>query len=57
MKKIDLQDCLVAIGIVAAESAAVVIWWPAALMLASLFAFGFTFLIEKSRKRVKPGKP
>lgn len=54
-KSIDLQDCLVALGIVAGETAAALIWWPAALVLAMLFAFGFAYLIEKSKP--KPAKP
>lgn len=51
MKNVDLQDCLVAIGIVAGETAAYLIWLPAALILAMLFAFGFAFLIEKSKPK------
>jgi hypothetical protein len=56
VKKIDLQDCLLALGIVAGETAAAVIWLPAALILAMLFCFGFAYLIEKSKTAVKLGK-
>lgn len=47
----DLQDGLVIAGIVTGEAAALVIWWPAALILACLLSFGFAYLIERSKKQ------
>lgn len=52
----DLQDYLVMTGIVSGEVAAVVIWWPAAFILASLFSFGFAYLIERSNKKPKANR-
>lgn len=49
----DLQDGLVLAGIVFGEIAAIVIWWPAALILACLFSFGFAWLIELEKKKLK----
>jgi hypothetical protein len=51
--KLDLQDWLIISGVFSGEGAAAVIWWPAALILACLFSFGFAYLIEKSKKTVK----
>jgi hypothetical protein len=50
---LDLQDILIVAGIVCAEAAAAVIWWPAALILAALFCFGFAYLIEVARAKEK----
>ena len=50
---LDLQDGLILGGIAAGETAALVIWWPAALILACLFCFGFAWLIELEKKKLK----
>lgn len=52
MKRIDLQDCLIVAGIVSGEAAAIAIWWPAALILACLFSFGFAFLIALGKAEI-----
>lgn len=49
--RFDVQDATLLVGVVAGEAAALVIWWPTALVLLSLFGFGFTYLIERSRSR------
>jgi len=55
---LDLQDYLVITGVMAGESAAVCIWWPAALILACLFSFGFAYMIEIAKaKEAKLGNP
>jgi hypothetical protein len=54
--RMDLQDYLLIAGVVFAEAAALVIWWPAALILAAMLCFGFALLIEKSKSRKKAGK-
>jgi hypothetical protein len=46
----DLQDGLLIAGIVFAESGALVIWWPSALILAALFCFGFAYLLARGSK-------
>ena len=46
----DLQDGLLIAGIVFAEAAALVIWWPSALILAALFCFGFAYLLAHGSK-------
>jgi len=46
----DLQDGLLIGGILFGEAAAVVIWWPASLILASLFCFGFAYLLARGSK-------
>jgi len=46
----DLQDALLIAGIVFGEAAAAVIWWPASLILASLFCFGFAYLLARGSK-------
>lgn len=48
---LDLQDGMVLVGIVCGEAAALVIWWPAALILASLLGFGFAYLIERVKAK------
>lgn len=45
----DLQDALLLVGILLLEIAALVIWWPAALILGGSFALGFAWLIERSK--------
>ncbi|HXI92977.1 MAG TPA: hypothetical protein VNO24_23475 [Blastocatellia bacterium] len=47
----DLQDGLLIAGILSLEAAAIVIWWPSALILAGLFALGFVFLMERAKKK------
>lgn len=49
----DLQDGLICLGITCGEAAAWVIWWPAALILAAVFAFVFAYLIEISRSKAE----
>lgn len=56
-RSVDLQDILLASGILFLEAAASVIWWPAALILAGLFCLGFAFLIERDRAKRKNGNP
>jgi hypothetical protein len=46
----DLQDGLLIAGMVFAESGALVIWWPSALILAALFCFGFAYLLARGSK-------
>lgn len=48
--RLDVQDGLLIMGIGCWEAAAIVIWWPAALILAGLFCLGFAFLIERATK-------
>lgn len=50
-RRFDLQDALIAVGILTGETAALVIWWPAALILACLFCFGFAYMIEIARAK------
>ena len=47
---IDLQDCLLVLGIASGETACAVIWWPSSLILACLFCFTFAWLIERAKK-------
>jgi hypothetical protein len=42
---LDLLDFLLAGGVLSAEAAAAIIWWPAVLILAALFCFGWAYLI------------
>jgi hypothetical protein len=49
-KNLDLQDWLLIGGICFSEGAAVVIWWPASLVLASVWCLLFAWLIERSKK-------
>jgi len=49
-RRIDLEDCLLAIWIVSWEAAAAWIWWPSALILAGGFAFLFIYWIERSKR-------
>lgn len=55
-RRLDLQDCLLISGILQLEGAAVVIWWPSALVLGGLFCLAFAFLIEIGRTK-KNGNP
>lgn len=55
-RRFDLQDTLLLAGIVFAELAAWVIWWPSSLLLAAVFCFGFAYLIERAKKRTN-GNP
>lgn len=48
-KRFDLQDGLVIGGFVALEAGIAAIYWPAALIVAGLLAFGFAYLIERDR--------
>lgn len=52
----DLQDGLLISGVITGEAASIVIWWPSALILASLLSFVFWYLIEKSKRKGKVGK-
>lgn len=47
----DLQDALIAASVLLAETAAIVIWWPAALILGSILCALFALLIERDRAR------
>lgn len=47
---------MLALGIASAEAAAYVIWWPAALILLSLFCFASVYLIELEKKRTPKNK-
>jgi hypothetical protein len=49
-----LQLCLLGAGVLFSEVAAVVIWWPAALVLAALFCFGFSVLIARATRIKSP---
>lgn len=49
--RFDLQDGLIVAGIAFAEAAAMVIWWPASLILAALFCLGFAIMIELSKSK------
>ena len=49
-ESLDLQDVLLIAGIAFAESGALVIWWPSALILAALFCFGFAYLLARGSK-------
>jgi hypothetical protein len=54
----DLQDALLAAGVIFLEIAAVVIWWPGALILGGAFSFAFVWMIEIDRaKRERTAKP
>lgn len=55
-EKFDLQDGLVLGGIGFAEAAALVIWWPASLILAAVFCLGFALMIELSKKSERTKK-
>lgn len=48
--RFDLQDALLLGGVLLLETAAFVIWWPAALILGGLFSLGFALLIEKAKR-------
>jgi hypothetical protein len=54
--RFDLQDFLLAAGIAFAEAAALVTWWPAALIIAAAFCLGFTLLIEIEKRRERAKK-
>ncbi len=56
MKHVDLQDYLIVAGMFSGETAAAVIWWPASIILAAVFCFGFAYLIERAKKINKVGK-
>lgn len=47
---IDLQDVLLFAGIISAETAGIVIWWPSAFILAAIFCFGFAYMIERTKR-------
>lgn len=49
--RFDLQDGLIVAGIACAEAAAIVIWWPASLVVAALFCLGFALMIERSKSK------
>ena len=49
--EVDLQDRLLVAGILLGEVAALVIWWPSALILGCLFCFGFAYLIEQAKAK------
>lgn len=51
---VDLQDCLLIAGVVFFEAAALVIWWPSALILAGIFCFVFVALIQRTNGTPKP---
>jgi hypothetical protein len=46
--RIDLQDVLIVTGIISGEIAALVIWWPAALILLCCLSFAFAWLIQRA---------
>lgn len=48
---LDLQDWMMLCGLAFWEVAALVIWWPAALLLAGCFCLGFSVLIERSKAK------
>lgn len=56
LKELDAEDAMLALGIASAEAAAYVIWWPAALILLSLFCFASVYLIELEKKRTPKNK-
>lgn len=54
----DLQDGLLIAGVAFSEIAAIVIWWPSALILASLWCLGFAYMIERTESTAgKHGHP
>ena len=55
--RVDLQDILIVTGILSGEAAAIVIWWPAALILLCLFSFGFAYLIQLAAAKDQRGNP
>lgn len=46
---LDLQDWLLIGGIASSLAGCVVIWWPAALILASVYCFAGVYMIERSK--------
>lgn len=53
----DLQDTLLLGGLVFSELGAAVIWWPAALLLAAIYCFGFAWMIERAKSKNGPPQP
>jgi hypothetical protein len=51
----ELQDTLVVCCVGFLEAAAVVIWWPSALVLAGLLCGGFAITIERAKKKLARG--
>lgn len=50
MKKFDLQDALLAVSVLSVEGGVGAIYWPAALILLGLLAFGAVLLIQIGKK-------